>query len=310
MVSALETARSIRQYYTYQVQQQLTHRPITLAFTDIDKQRDRKEIFLAYEHRFRMPRVHPPQLGLFEGGPEDKGVMKTGELNMDAPFYPLPYEWGNAYYAFTYGPARHVVVNAYSDMSPKSTQYVWLENELASVDRARTPWVLLTIHVPLYNTFALHHKDPQIFAAREHLEPLFVKYNVNIVFNGHIHAYQRTHYVAFNETVSTGPMHITIGAGGRNCDAPFQNEEPEPWIATRDESMYGYGRFSIFNATHAEWKWVPLSPSDQHGYNQVAGHDEVHLPTLDHDRLVIVNQYHVRLREDRQKRRLHKTNAM
>ena len=78
---------------------------------------------------------------------------------MDAPPYPLPYEWGNAYYAFTYGPARHIIVCAYSDMSPGSTQHTWLENELASIDRERTPWVLLTIHVPLYNTFALHHHD-------------------------------------------------------------------------------------------------------------------------------------------------------
>lgn len=278
-----------------------------ICSTDIDKQANRKEIFLAYENRFRMPQIHPPELGLFEGGPGDDGVMKDGHLNMDSPFYPLPYEWGNGYYAFTYGPSRHVIVNAYSDMSPGSTQYDWLDRELASVDRSRTPWVLLTIHVPLYNTFSVHHHDPQIFAAREHLEPLFVEYNVNIVFNGHIHAYQRTHYVAFNETTPTGPMHITIGAGGRNCDAAFQNEEPESWIASRDESMYGYGRFSILNATHAEWKWVPLSPSDKHHFNEVKGRDDVHLPMLGHDRLVIENQYHVQLEQDRRSRRLHST---
>ncbi|KAL3923683.1 MAG: hypothetical protein SGILL_001517 [Bacillariaceae sp.] len=279
---------------------------------DIDMQPGRNDIFLAYETRFRMPQVHPPELGLFEGNLEDRGVLDDGRLNMDAPPYPLPYEWGNSYYAFTYGPARHVVVNAYSDMSPGSTQYTWLEEELASVDRVRTPWVLLTIHVPLYNTFAVHHHDPQIFAAREHLEPLLVKYHVNVVFNGHIHAYQRTEYVAFNETTPTGPMHITIGAGGRNADAPFQNEEPEPWIAKRDESMYGYGRFKICNATHAEWKWVPLSPSDEHDFNVVKGHTDVHLPVLDHDRLTIENQYHVQLENERQrrrKRRLSKTGS-
>jgi acid phosphatase type 7 len=150
-----------------------------------------------------MPRVKPPQLGLYEG--------EDGMLNMDAPPYPLPYEWGNAYYAFTYGPARHIIVNCYSDMSPGSTQHTWLEGELVRVDRARTPWVILTLHVPLYNTFSLHHHDPQIFAARDHLEPLMIKYNVNVVLNGHIHAYQRTHMVAANVTTPEGTMHITIG---------------------------------------------------------------------------------------------------
>ncbi len=269
------------------------------SVADIQKQPERDEIFQAYEYRFRMPRVHPPELGVFEGGPDDFGVLEDGALNMDAPPYPLPYEWGNAYYAFTYGPARHIIVNCYSDMSPGSTQYTWLVKELSSVDRTRTPWVLFTLHVPIYNTFALHHHDRQIFAAREHLEPLLVKYNVNVVFNGHIHAYQRTNYVAFNKTTVTGPMHITIGAGGRNCDAPFQNEEPESWIATRDASMYGYGRLTIFNETHADWRWVPLSPSELHEYNKVQDHDEVHLPMVDHDRFTIENQYHVRLRRER-----------
>jgi hypothetical protein len=253
-----------------------------------------------------MPRVHPPELGVFEAHEHDQGVLNGGALNMDAPPYPLPYEWGNGYYAFTYGPARHVIVNAYADMSPGSTQYNWLEAELASVDRKRTPWVLFTIHVPIYNTFALHHHDPQIFAAKEHLEPLLVKYNVNAVLNGHIHAYQRTKNVAFNDTTPTGPMHITIGAGGRQCDAPFQNEEPESWIAKRDASMYGYGRITIFNDTHAEWKWIPLSASEKHDYNQVQGHDDLHLPALNHDLVVIENQYHVRMRQ-RRERRLHKT---
>jgi acid phosphatase type 7 len=235
-------------------------------FADIDKQPTRKEIFMAYEHRFRMPRVNPPQLGIYEGDEVDE----KGRLNMDAPPYPLPYEWGNAYYAFTYGPARHIVVCAYSDMAPGSTQHDWLVQEFESIDRKRTPWVLVTIHVPLYNTFSLHHHDPQIFAAREHIEPLLIKYNVNLLLNGHIHAYQRTKNVAGNVTTPTGPVHITIGAGGRNADAPFQNEEPETWLARRDAAMYGYGRIKIFNATHAEWKWVPLSQADDHDFNLVS----------------------------------------
>jgi len=257
---------------------------------DIDKQYAGNQIFLGYEHRFRMPRVKPPELGVFDGDCED------GAMNMDAPPYPLPYEWGNSYYAFTYGPARHVIVNAYADMSPGSTQYEWLENELASIDREKTPWVLLTMHPPIYNTFSLHHHDPQIFAAKEHLEPLFVNYHVNLVLTGHIHAYQRTDYIAFGNLTETGPMHITIGAGGRKADAPFTNKEPEEWLKVRDASMYGYGRLTIENATHAEWRWIPIAPSELHDYNQVKGEDDLHLPPLDHDKKLIENQYYRRLR--------------
>ena len=86
-----------------------------------------------------MPRVQPADLGVYDG--------PVGTLNMDAPPYPLPYEWGNAYYSFTYGPAKHVVISAYSSMEPGSVQYQWLVDELASVDRVTTPWLLVTIHV-------------------------------------------------------------------------------------------------------------------------------------------------------------------
>lgn len=257
---------------------------VAIGNHDIDKQENGNEIFQAYETRFRMPQVYPRELGVYDG--------PKGFLNMDAPPYPLPYEWGNAYYVFDYGPAKHIVISAYSSMEPGSKQYIWLLSELQNVDRDKTPWVLVTIHVPIYNTFALHPHDLQIVAAKEHLEPLFVEYHVNVIFSGHIHAYQRTANVALDNLVETGPLHITIGAGGRQCDAPFKSEDPEPWIVKRDASYYGYGKFEIFNTTHAEWRWIPLSPSEKHDYNQVQGED-IHLPQLDHDTHVVENQFYL-----------------
>jgi hypothetical protein len=217
---------------------------------DIEKQENGNAIFQAYETRFRMPQVRPAELGVFDF---------PGKLNLDAPPYPLPYDWGNAYYSFVYGPAKHIVVSAYSAMEPDSAQYTWLKRELESVDRTVTPWLLVSIHTPLYSTYAVHKHDPQIFAAQEHMEPIFVKHHVNVVFTGHIHAYQRTANVAMGKPDHKGPMHVTVGAGGRQCDAPFENEVAEEWIVKRDASFYGYGRFSILNQTHAEWRWIPVS---------------------------------------------------
>jgi hypothetical protein len=202
-----------------------------------------------------MPQVRPAELGVFDF---------PGKLNLDAPPYPLPYDWGNAYYSFVYGPAKHIVVSAYSAMEPDSAQYKWLVEELESVDRKVTPWVLVSIHTPLYNTFHNHKHDPQIFAAQEHLEPLLVQYHVNVVFTGHIHAYQRTVNVAMGKPDRKGPMHVTVGAGGRQCNAAYENETAEEWIVHRDASFFGYGLFSIFNTTHAEWRWIPLSASGKH----------------------------------------------
>jgi predicted phosphodiesterase len=253
---------------------------------DIDKQDEGDEIFMAYEHRFRMPRVKPAELGRYDG--------PLGAMNMDQPPYPLPYEWGNAFYAYTYGPARMIMISSYAAMEPESKQHQWIEQELRSVDREVTPWLLVVLHTPLYNTFSLHQKDPQIAAAKEHLEPLFVKYGVNMVFSGHIHAYLRTEMVAHDELHPAGPIHITIGAGGRKCEAPFRSEVPEPWVAVRDATIYGYGMFRIQNRTHAEWDWIHTGYNEERNYNEIK-YSNTTLPSVSNDRVMIANQFYAQV---------------
>ncbi|CAB9522884.1 Zn(2+) purple acid phosphatase [Seminavis robusta] len=251
---------------------------------DIEKEENSNEIFLAYEHRFDMPHVQPAQLGVYDG--------PSGHLNMDAPPYPLDYEYGNAYYAFSYGITHNIFLNAYSSMDPGSIQYKWLVRELQSVERRVTPWLIVTMHVPVYNAFDVHHHDLQILAAKEHIEPLFVQYKVNLVVAGHIHAYQRTKNVAMDEPTPKGPVHVVVGAGGRQCKAQFQTEEPAPWVAVRDATRYGYGTLEIFNATHAQWDWVVTGHSEYQDENVLWKQTDTTFPPLRHsDSVVLENQF-------------------
>lgn len=244
-----------------------------LSLLDVDKAADRPEIFQSYETRFRMPQVQPAQVSVLD---------LSDDLDMNELPYPLPYEWGNAYYSFAYGPSKHIVLSAYSSMEPDSQQYQWLVEELASVDRDKTPWLLVSIHVPLYNTYKTHHHDLQMAAAQSNLESLFVKHTVNMVFTGHIHAYQRTLPVAFGKVQKTGPVHVTVGSSGRQCClTPFLSDTPESWLGARDGIHYGYGQFAIYNQTHAEWQWIPTSSLDE---------DEVLPPK---DTYLLENQYYV-----------------
>jgi hypothetical protein len=41
-------------------------------------------------------------------------------------------------------------VSTEHDLEPGSPQRAWLERELASVDRCRTPWLVLLLHRPMY----------------------------------------------------------------------------------------------------------------------------------------------------------------
>jgi Iron/zinc purple acid phosphatase-like protein C len=125
-----------------------------------------------------------------------------------------------------------------------------------------------------------------------------------MVFSGHIHAYLRTEHVAMGQVVDIrnnnsgrggAPMHITVGAGGRQCQAPFRSAQPEDWVAVRDATAYGYGMLRIHNRTTAEWDWIHTGHADDgRDYNELYKSPTTHLPAgpaIDH--VFIQNQYYL-----------------
>jgi acid phosphatase type 7 len=256
---------------------------------DIDKLEHDTSIFLAYENRFRMPRIQTPILKGYHGD------GSNSLLDMDKPPYPLDYEYGNAYYSYPYGNAYFIMINSYSSMNPSSIQYNWIVSTLQTIDRNIYPWVFIVLHTPMYNTFGYHRHDNQILAAKQYIEPLLIEYQVNVVFSGHIHAYLRTSPVTYDQVNRTGPIHITVGAGGHSCDAPFVSIEPEPWVEVRDATYYGYGTLSILNNTHCQWEWVHTGGhSDKHPTNNEVYHTNITLPsgpTI--DIVYLENQYYL-----------------
>mmetsp|Transcript_37849 Transcript_37849/g.55324 ORF Transcript_37849/g.55324 Transcript_37849/m.55324 type:complete len:533 (+) Transcript_37849:190-1788(+) len=217
---------------------------------DIEQDVETLDIFVAFENRFLMPQVQPAIIETMKG-PIDKSLVD----------YPLPYDFGNAYYAFTYGPARHIVLSSYSNMDPGSKQYTWLVDQLNEVDRSVTPWLFVSLHCPIYNSFRLHRREPQLLHAKRFLEPLFVSHHVNIVFAGHVHAYMRTKPVIYDEVNDAGPIYVIVGNGGRQANAPYHRDEAEDWVLLRDHAEFGYGVLDIINSTHAFWEW------EQTGFN-------------------------------------------
>ena len=55
-------------------------------------------------------------------------------------------------YSFDYGSVHFIMMSTEHDYRPASRQYVWLENDLKKVDRAKTPWVVLGGHRPMYSS--------------------------------------------------------------------------------------------------------------------------------------------------------------
>lgn len=53
-------------------------------------------------------------------------------------------------YSWNYGLVHFIAISTEHDYSPGSPQYVWLENDLQSVNRSKTPWVVIAGHRAMY----------------------------------------------------------------------------------------------------------------------------------------------------------------
>ncbi len=88
---------------------------------------------------------------------------------------------GKRYYSFKKANVRFFVLDS-TYMDPP--QLAWLEEELQN---SGSDWKVAYFHHPLYSS-GMHGPQTDL---RVLIEPLFVKYNVDAVFSGHEHFYQR-----------------------------------------------------------------------------------------------------------------------
>jgi 3',5'-cyclic AMP phosphodiesterase CpdA len=89
---------------------------------------------------------------------------------------------GERYYTFSKKNAKFFVLDS-DYMDPKQLQ--WIDTELKN---AHDDWKIVYFHHPLYSSGGRHGSEVDL---RVTLEPLFVKYGVNVVYSGHDHIYER-----------------------------------------------------------------------------------------------------------------------
>jgi hypothetical protein len=116
-------------------------------------------------------------------------------------FYKLFNMEGKHYYSFK-APAQDVRFFALESTYPAPEQIEWVEEELKG---SGEDWKIAYFHHPLYSSGGRHGSDLELRAA---LEPLFVQYNVSVVFAGHDHFYERI-------KPQQGIVHFVIGSGGK-----------------------------------------------------------------------------------------------
>jgi predicted phosphodiesterase len=117
----------------------------------------------------------------------DTGVQFYASLgNHDSPtqrFY-KPFRMnGEHYYTYRKNNVQFFVLDS-NYMKPE--QLTWLQKELQN---SRADWKICYFHHSVYSSGSFHGSSTEL---RHLLEPLFVKYGVQVVFSGHEHIYERT----------------------------------------------------------------------------------------------------------------------
>nr|GLL48823.1 Purple acid phosphatase 1 [Ipomoea trifida] len=194
-----------------------------------------------------------------------------GEYQPFVPFtnrYPTPHEASGSgdplWYAIKRASAHIIVLSSYSGFVKYSPQYKWFTSELEKVNRSETPWLIVLVHAPLYNSYEAHYMEGE--AMRAIFEPYFVYYKVDIVFSGHVHSYERSERVsnvAYNivnakctpVSDESAPVYITIGDGGNSEGLASEMTQPQPSYSAFREASFGHGIFDIKNRTHAHFSW-------------------------------------------------------
>ena len=135
----------------------------------------------------------------------DAGVKFYGALgnhdSREQRYYKLFNMDGKLYYSFK-APQQSVRFFALESGYMDPAQLTWLENELKS---STEDWKIAYFHHPLYSSGQTHGSDLDL---RRALEPLFIQYNVSVVFQGHDHVYERL-------KPQNGIQYWVIGSGGR-----------------------------------------------------------------------------------------------
>ena len=212
-------------------------------------------LYLAFEERYKMPAVKPAEYGEITISAKKKD---DGTPYCCSSVFQSEYNYGNSFYSFESGLAHIIYLNPYSTTDENSGQYKWLVQDLSEVSqrREKTPWIIVVMHCPWYSSNKAHYEEEQTVLMRNSMEKLLHKNRVNLVINGHVHAYERTFPVYKNEVNDDhGIVYITIGDGG-NLEGHADEYYKQPvWSAFRNGTQYGHGEIEIFNKTTMEWRW-------------------------------------------------------
>ena len=154
-------------------------------------------------------------------------------FNLTDPYYSFDYQ--NVHF-LAMATGKNKVIPYMSN----STQYDFVKNDLKTAhENKNINWIVVLSYRPLYSSTSIHSGKAEL---QDLYHPLFDKYGVDLVLQGHNHNYQRTYPLGYNITDShspiildkktsiynnelNGPVFLTVGTAGEILHN-FINQKP------------------------------------------------------------------------------------
>jgi predicted phosphodiesterase len=164
----------------YQIAQQLTDSRAPFAYEFILMMGD--NLYGGSDAKDFQKKFEDPYKPLLNSGMKFYATLGNHD-NPNERFYERWNMNGQRYYTFKPKPGIRFFSLDSNYMDPK--QLEWFEKELTT---SGSDWKIAFFHHPIYSSGGAHGSDVQL---RQQLEPLFLKYGVDVVFAGHEHFYER-----------------------------------------------------------------------------------------------------------------------
>lgn len=147
-------------------------------------------------------------------------------------------------------------------------QYQWLAEDLASINRTKTPWVFAMSHRPMYSSEVSSYQQN----LRNAFEGLLLEHGVDAYFSGHIHWYERMFPVGNGtidmasvkdkDTYYTNPgvsmTHIVNGmAGNIESHSVLSGDESKLNITNvLNQRDFGFSRLTVHDTRKVSWQFI------------------------------------------------------
>ena len=161
------------------------------------------------------------------------------------------------YYSFDYQNMHFLAISTNEEKNDElgiisdTIQLDFIKADLSSAaDNPKTDWIIVFLHHPMYTS------TPNLYSMdlRNLLQPTFDLYGVDLVINGHKHAYERTNPLTFNNTITDnencsyddpdGQIYLTVGTGGHSHSIFKQKQ---PWSVIQNHNDYGFLNVKLVN---------------------------------------------------------------